>query len=64
MSKEDTKMAVLDLYDINVKANEIYNEFIKETPTEEDKNADKSYILYEQMQMIAFNNKSCLNLPQ
>lgn len=57
-------MAVLDLYDINARANEIYNDFIKEPLTEEEKNADKSYILYEQMQMIAFNNKSCLNLPQ
>jgi len=55
-------MAVLDLYDINAKANEIYNEFIKEPPTGEE-STDKSYILFEQMQMIAFNNKSTLKLP-
>lgn len=46
-----TKMAVISIYDINAKANSIYRDFIKEQDE-----ADKSEVLYDEMQIFAENN--------
>ncbi len=48
-------MAVLNIYDINAKANSIYKDFIKEP----DDN-DKSQVLYDEMQIFAETNLNIL----
>ncbi len=48
-------MAVLNIYDINAKANSIYKDFIKE----QDEN-DKSQLLYDEMQIFAETNLNML----
>ena len=44
-------MAVLNIYDINAKANSIYKDFIKKESAD-----DKSEVLYDEMQIFAENN--------
>ena len=44
-------MAVLSIYDINAKANAIYKDFIKEQDS-----ADRSSLLYDEMQVFAETN--------
>jgi len=46
-------MAVLNIYDINAKANELSEEFKKLDQPEDD----KSTVLYEEMRILAFNNR-------
>ncbi len=52
---EASIMAVLNIYDINAKANSIYKDFIKEP----DDN-DKSQVLYDEMQIFAETNINIL----
>ena len=51
-------MAVLNIYDINAKANEISEEFKKldAEPT------DQRDVLFEEMRVLAFNNRTKFNL--
>lgn len=51
-------MAVLNIYDINAKANEIAEEFKK--MDEEPK--DESAILFEEMRILALNNRTRFKL--
>ncbi len=51
-------MAVLNIYDINAKANEISEEF-KKLDAEQ---ADQSSILFEEMRILALNNRTKFNL--
>ena len=55
MIDEASIMAVLNIYDINAKANSIYKDFIKK----EDEN-DKSQVLYDEMQIFAETNLNML----
>jgi len=52
-------MAVLNIYDINAKANELSEEFRK---LDEPADNDKSAILYEEMRILAFNNRTRFKL--
>ncbi len=52
---DESTMAVLNIYDINAKANSIYKDFIKEP----DDN-DKSQVLYDEMQIFAETNLNIL----
>lgn len=52
-------MAVLNIYDINAKANEISNEFLK-TVDEEDQ--DQSAVLFEEMRILAVANRTMFKL--
>lgn len=51
-------MAVLNIYDINAKANEISDEFKKL----DGETKDESGILFEEMRILALNNRTRFKL--
>lgn len=53
-------MTMANLEKIDVKLNEMYEDRV--TTIVSDNYVDKSQLLFDQMQMIAFNNKMFLNL--
>lgn len=56
-------MALANLGDIDKNLTEIYAEQVTTNTTSNAPYEDKSKILFDQMQMIAFNNKMFLKLP-
>ena len=53
-------MAVLNIYDINARANELSDEFKK---LDEESN-DQSAILFEEMRILAVNNRTRFKLQR
>ena len=52
-------MALLNIYDINAKANEISQELLK---LDGEERVDNSKVLFDEMNFIAFNNRTQFNL--
>ena len=52
-------MALLNIYDINAKANELSDEFKK---IDTDCSDDQSSVLFEEMRILAFNNRTRFKL--
>lgn len=52
-------MAVLNIYDINAKANELSDEFKK---LDEGEASDQRGVLFEEMQILAMNNRTRFKL--
>lgn len=52
-------MAVLNIYDINAKANQLSEELFK---TIDEDPEDQSTVLFEEMRILAFNNRTKFKL--
>jgi len=52
-------MAVLNIYDINAKANQLSEELFRTT---DENSEDQSAILFEEMRILAFNNRTKFKL--
>ena len=52
-------MALMNIYDINARANQLVEEFIK---LDGDEPVDDRKLLFDQMQLLATNNRTMLKL--